>query len=300
MNNEKETGRMTAGKEIDGLDNHNMDNSSKSHCVDNDISQESLSSAIEAIAAKIKEDGNNPELLVIAGSHSWGLNRPDSDLDIRGIYGWSFKIHVSLYQVRDNIESISDTIDYQIYEIAKALKMLCANNGNTVEMLNNPLVIYETEWGRRLRVLGERAFSKKLAEYYLGYATGQRKRAMKNRGGKSLIYTMREIYAGTMLMMQGKIIFDFNELRQIYEDIFGKSRALAWALENRDTPTPDSIMKIFDQEWQVACNRFKQQVLDSDLPESLPRSFISDCQDLLYNYRIAQVPAPRRKTNGIY
>jgi len=226
-----------------------------------------------------------PLIMVVTGSHSWNLARPDSDIDVRGVYAWHTRRALSLYPGKDNIEGNGD-VDFQAYELAKALRMLCAANGNVVEMLHNPLVVHKSAWGERLQTLAPHCVTKRLAGYYEGYATSQRKRAMHNRGGKALIYTYREAYSGLMVMAEGRIVFDFIELRPLAEARWFRSDVLAWAMENRYTPTPEHIMDAFNAEWEELTVLLQRERDASALPDSEPAAFRNVCNDLLYDCRM--------------
>lgn len=228
-----------------------------------------------------------PLYAVVTGSHSWGLERPDSDIDIRGIYGWPIRRAISLFPGRDNVELTSGKLDVQAYELAKLLRMLCAANGNVVEMLHNPLVLYAHEkWGERLVSLGHQCLTRRLVNYYRGYATSQRKRAMQNRGGKALVYTYREVYSGICLMATGEIIFDFEELCKWMEQQF-HSQLLVWALENRHIPITTDQLELFKDEWQELTTLLDIEMSGSLLPEREPKSFRGDCDTLLCEYRLS-------------
>lgn len=226
----------------------------------------------------------DPIILVVTGSHSWNLARPDSDIDIRGVYGWPTHRALGLYPGKDTMQGTGE-VDFQAYELAKALRMLCAANGNIVEMLHNPLIVHNTEWGFALQVLSQLCMTKRLADYYLGYATSQRKRAMQNRGGKALIYTYREIFSGLVVMAEAEIIFDFGKLRPLVESRWYRSQVLPWAMENRTTPTPPDIMEAFDREWEEVCALLRSEKQRSNLPDREPDTFPDACNELLLEYR---------------
>jgi len=147
----------------------------------------------------------------VAGSHIWGLSRPDSDFDVRGIYQDDTLSCLDIYDHKDTVEFTIGDIDGQFYEIRKFLRMLCKHNGNMVTLLLSPINLYSTlyvPWTD----LANKFLTQKLKHYYKGYALSQRKRALSQRGGKALLYTYREIFAGLYLMHYGKMEFNFNVL----------------------------------------------------------------------------------------
>lgn len=237
------------------------------------------------VVQALVDEGLEPLILVVTGSHSWGLQRPESDIDLRGAYGWSTERALGLRPGRDNKEHVGEVLDFQVYEIKKLLGMLCASNGNVVEMLHNPLIVYMNSFGLQLKEFGAKAVTQQLADYYRGYATSQRKRAGRNRGAKALVYTMREMYAGIHLMAEGEIVFDFRELWEIVENRWFHSEVLAWAMENRNTPVSDDKMDQFEKEWDVLVKILERERANSFLPEKLPARFFSDANTFLLDYR---------------
>ncbi|NMC35338.1 MAG: hypothetical protein GYA36_23200 [Veillonellaceae bacterium] len=231
---------------------------------------------------------HNSLFMVISGSHSWGLDRPDSDIDVRGIYGWDMQTALSLHPGRDTYEN-HDAVDLQMYELKKALGMLLNANGNVIEMLHNPMIVHTSHVGEQLRCLAEQCITKRLAKYYLGYADGQRKRAMQNRGGKALIYTYREIYSGLMVMLTGKIVFNFHELRDEVEKRWYASEVLPWALEHRDGQVPLETMQKFNAEWAILSALLAYERDVSTLPDREPDGFLAECDKVLFDYRMASL-----------
>ena len=248
------------------------------------IISEQLLSGIEA-----ESDSYSIEFAAVTGSHSWGLATEESDIDVRGVFGKSLRRILSLHPGADTWQGAHDVLDWQLYEIAKTLRMLCAANGNVVQMFYNPLTIRCTTWGQRLRDLAKLCLTKQLARYYLGYATSQRKRAMRNRGGKALVYTYREIYCGIYLMAEEEIIFDFDTLCDIMASRWFESEVLPWALAHRHTPTPPDIEAEFEAEWLTLQAIMSQEVAMSFLPEREPEDFMSRCNDLLIEYRLKKL-----------
>ena len=76
--------------------------------------------------------GENIILLGLGGSHSYGTNVPESDLDVRGI-ALNSKEEVLLHE---DFEQIVDSgTDTTIYSFAKIVKLLTDANPNTLEII---------------------------------------------------------------------------------------------------------------------------------------------------------------------
>ena len=76
--------------------------------------------------------GNNIILLGLGGSHAYGLNTEESDVDIRGC-ALNSKKEILLGQ---NFQQIEDKqTDTVIYSFEKLVHLLCNSNPNVLEIL---------------------------------------------------------------------------------------------------------------------------------------------------------------------
>jgi predicted nucleotidyltransferase len=215
--------------------------------------------------------GVKPLFLCVTGSHMWNLAEPNSDLDIRGIYQKPTEIILSLHKGADTIEAcdvLRKDIDIQLYEVEKAFNMLQSHNGNVVEMLLSPTRFYQTldvDW----QGIAKRYLTKRLAHYYKGYYHSQRQRAMKNRGGRAVAYTFREIYQGIWLMRNHGLEYDFKKLRDEFEKEFKPSENLEKFMnrETWNTPLSEDEIREFEKEWEMLLAMFEREYRTSSLAE---------------------------------
>lgn len=227
----------------------------------------------------------------VTGSHAWGLGRPESDVDIRGVYVKPTRAVLSLHPGRDTVERLRrdanglSESDVQFYEIGKACHMCLAHNGNLIELALSPSVFYATTEGTTFREIAKKFLTKKLANYYRGYATSQRRRAAQNRGGKALVYTYREIFAGIWLMREGYIEYNFRSLWQHVEESGVYHSTLLPRIFNR--PKVELVgqeeMQHFEREWDELQVVFDASVRGSPLPESYDG--YNELNDLLLHVR---------------
>jgi len=113
----------------------------------------------------------------IAGSHSYGTNHPDSDVDIRGIFLPSADEVVSILP---QIEQVSDTNnDITYYQIRKFFELAAANNPSLMELLFAPKdCIKICEPAMRLILENRLLFISKKAKFtFAGYSHAQIKKA---------------------------------------------------------------------------------------------------------------------------
>ena len=71
------------------------------------------------------------------GSHLYGLERPESDTDYKGIYVPKLK-EVIMARCKNTIEYTSDTVDTSYYSIGKFVSILSKNDTVSMDMLHTP------------------------------------------------------------------------------------------------------------------------------------------------------------------
>ncbi|MDZ8053688.1 MAG: DNA polymerase beta superfamily protein [Aulosira sp. ZfuVER01] len=129
-------------------------------------------------------------LLGLAGSHGYGLNRPDSDFDYRGVFIAPKRYYLGFDSIEQKengwdepgifpfLDNNKDTV---IYELRKILHLLAGANPNVLELLwlqNYPVV---TSVGQHL-INHKRLFlTKKVKHTYSGYAFAQIKKMETHR-----------------------------------------------------------------------------------------------------------------------
>ena len=106
----------------------------------------------------------------IAGSQSYNLHTPQSDLDIRGV----FVLPETEYYGLNYIEQVHDIKnDVVFYELRRFVQLCYNNNPNILEMLAMPerCIIYKHPAFDRLQI--QDFLSKRCKETFAGYARSQ-------------------------------------------------------------------------------------------------------------------------------
>lgn len=142
--------------------------------------------------AKHKNLGNNVILLSLGGSHAYGLNNENSDIDIRGI-ALNSKEEILLGQ---DFEQIDDAnTDTTIYSFNKMLELLTKMNPNTCEILG----IEEQKYLKLHPIARELLDNKKMflsklcIHTFGGYAESQLRR-MENKAARLVDQAQKETY----------------------------------------------------------------------------------------------------------
>ena len=147
----------------------------------------------------------------LSGSHLYGFSSPDSDYDLRGVHILPVRVVIGLGEGKETIDFIKEydglEIDLVTHDIRKFLKLLLGKNGNVLECIYSPLVVYTTPEHEELKALGMKCVTRYYAYHYLGFANSQIKLHLKEdpRRVKSLLYIYRVILTGTYLMRTGQL-----------------------------------------------------------------------------------------------
>lgn len=130
------------------------------------------------------QDIKNKGLLLfecLSGSKAYGLDMPQSDTDLKGVFFLSKELFYGL----DYIPQISnETNDEVYYELGRFVELLCKNNPNILEMLASPVgcILYKHPLMEALPL--ELFLSKLCKDTFAGYAHSQIRKA---RGYKKKI-----------------------------------------------------------------------------------------------------------------
>lgn len=129
-------------------------------------------------------------LIGLAGSHGYGLNRPESDFDFRGVFIAPKRYYLGFDRVEQKdagwdepgifpfIDGNKDTV---IYELRKVLQLLAGANPNVLELLWLPNYPVLTSVGQHLIKHRQLFLSKKVKHTYSGYAFAQIKKMETHR-----------------------------------------------------------------------------------------------------------------------
>ena len=121
---------------------------------------------------KDKNLGNNIIILTLGGSHAYGTNNENSDLDIRGC-ALNSKMQIL---TNENFEQfVNEATDTTIYSFNKLVALLSNVNPNTCEMLGNKPehYFYVSPIGQELIDNARLFLSKKCVHSFGGYANQQ-------------------------------------------------------------------------------------------------------------------------------
>lgn len=165
-------------------------------------------------------------LVVVSGAHLYGFPSADSDVDLRGTHLLPVPALLGLDTPNQTVTRTWDDagleIDLVSYDLGKFISLLLQQNGNYLEQLFSPLVVWQTPWAEELRGLVQQGtIARHVYHAYAGYARGQWQmwQAEAERGParlKPLLYAYRVSLTGLHLLRSGEVNANLIELAPLY------------------------------------------------------------------------------------
>ena len=153
------------------------------------------------------------------GSKAYGLAEDDADDDLRGIYLPPARLHWSLYDLPEQIESQAADRDEMYWELEKFFWLALKAIPNVLETLWTPLVLHASPLAHKVRAAREAFLSQHIFKTYSGYVLSQFRRMANavRTGGvykpKHAMHLVRLLLSGTHALETGEILVDVSRHR---------------------------------------------------------------------------------------
>jgi predicted nucleotidyltransferase len=257
------------------------------------MSQISLEEKIK-IVARVKQELNrtfNGKLLnlMISGSHLYGFDSPDSDIDWRGYFLTGTENLLRLHKVQDFLELEPDIV---IFEVAKEIKLAIKGNCNALERFNADSV-HSTAEHRSLLKMVNNAFGKiGLYNSYRGMASfNYKKFILKGKKTyKKYLYVYRGIMAGTYALETGKIQPNIRELLKYWKIPLVKEIV---ELKKQGAENEEVQNYIDSGELDVIIpemfKRLDRAYDRSKIPENSELDVVNEIDDFILGLRVAKI-----------
>ena len=136
--------------------------------------------------------GSNIILLTLGGSHAYGMDKEDSDVDVREI---SLNSKSDILLGADFEQVVDVDTDTTVYSFNKMIQLLTSNNPNTIEQLGclPQHYFYLSEIGKELLDNRKIFLSQICVHTFGGYASSQLRR-MSNKAARLVSQTENESY----------------------------------------------------------------------------------------------------------
>lgn len=143
----------------------------------------------------LREDnhlGENIILLTLGGSHAYGMDNENSDLDIRGI---ALNCKEEILLGKDFDQVVNTDTDTTVYSFNKILQLLTSNNPNTIEALGckKEHYLHLSDIGKEL-LENRKMFLSQICIHSFGGYAGSQLRRMENKAARLVGQAQNEEY----------------------------------------------------------------------------------------------------------
>lgn len=179
-----------------------------------DIIDQSLRNAVQ--------DYPHPLLFAaVTGSHAFGCATSASDYDVHGMHLLGIKEVLGLGSPRETHEQKmahprdGKEVDVSTHDLRKFVRLLLKGNGNVLEDLYSPLVLFTSLVHEELKEISTGCITKQLALHYKGMAFNQQRRMRANEI-KKLLHIYRCLLMGIHLMRTRTLVLNLPQLLDEY------------------------------------------------------------------------------------
>lgn len=144
------------------------------------------------------------------GSHMWGMNRPDSDVDIFEAYSVPTKSILRGRARQNSHNSKIDGNDIAKHEVEKVMEMLIKGNLNFVLGVMSPIIIQDSHELQLIRSIFKQNLSKNIYHSIHGMAVHNYQKYFekeKDVTWKKLAQVLRLLNFGNTLLLEEKVEF---------------------------------------------------------------------------------------------
>ena len=115
----------------------------------------------------------------VVGSHMYGMNTPDSDLDFTGVYHDVLEYRSPFFDRDATITSSNN--NYSLHTASKIAKMLVKGNFNAVDLVFHEPVVVQPFVKGMLDVARPYVLTQNVASAYMGYISSQKDRLVGHK-----------------------------------------------------------------------------------------------------------------------
>lgn len=175
------------------------------------VRRKALRKSLEDALPSLPEDNLYEYVIlrVVVGSRAYGLDVPDSDTDLRGVYLPPAVLHWSLAGVPAQLEDREQ--DEVYWELQKFVSLALKANPNILECLYTPRVEFAAPLGEALLEMRDAFLSKLVYQTYNGYVMSQFKKMQRHRRNhgevkpKHVMHLIRLLLSGIQVLEHGHL-----------------------------------------------------------------------------------------------
>ncbi|GAA4953822.1 nucleotidyltransferase domain-containing protein [Actinoplanes utahensis] len=157
-------------------------------------------------------------LAVVVGSRAYGLHRPDSDHDRRGVFVAPTRAFWTLTKPPTHLDGPAE--EQFSWEFERFCTLALQANPTVLEVLWSPLVESITDDGHALRAVRHSFLSQRVADSYGSYARDQLAKLANRRERtgevdfKQAMHMIRLLTAGAHVLRTGEVLVDVSDQRE--------------------------------------------------------------------------------------
>lgn len=174
---------------------------------------------ISTLKNEVHNKGGKLFNVYISGSHLYGWESRDSDMDIRGSFVLAKESFLGLYKPIETLEIKLENFDIVLFEIKKLIELALKGNCNILEEINAPQT-YKTANFLELKQLLNNSFGKKgIYNSYRGLAEHNYKEFILHGRNtiKKYLYVFRGLMAGIYCLQTGLIQPNITKLNKKFK-----------------------------------------------------------------------------------
>ncbi|KKN57979.1 hypothetical protein LCGC14_0556370 [marine sediment metagenome] len=175
---------------------------------------------ISKLKNRVHSSGGKLLNAYISGSHLYGWESEDSDVDIRGCYILRKENFLGLNKPKEVIEiKTEDNKDIVLFEIAKLISLALKGNCNILEEINSPQFYKNADFVKLKQLINNALGKKGIYNSYRGLAEFNYKRFILRGKNtiKKYLYVFRGLMAGIYCLQTGLIKPNIEELNKYFK-----------------------------------------------------------------------------------
>jgi uncharacterized protein len=247
------------------------------------------------LVASIQRASPDPLLFAtLGGSRAFGCASPTSDFDIHGVHLLSLPTVLGLGEQATTRERKMPApggaeIELVTHDLKKFVQLLLKGNGNVLEDLFSPYVVFSSPLHEKLKELGTGCITRRVAFHYRGMAQNQQRR-MKANNLKQFLHQYRCLLMGIHLMRTGQVVLDLPQLAEEAQVLVVRD-LIAWKRAGFDfIPDPQAVeWCVQDLAWWY--ERLEQVREQSHLPDAPSEETRDQMNRLIIRARLAREEA---------
>jgi uncharacterized protein len=227
----------------------------------------------------------------LSGAHLYGFPSADSDFDVRAAHILPLKEVIGLFPATStlNMEEVKRGLDIDLgsHDIQPFCRLLLSGNGNTLEQLFSPVVVRTSAEHEELKGIAAGCVTRKYAQHYLGFASGQWRRFLDEHGLKQLLYAYRVLLTGTHLMRTGEVDANLPRLAVEYA-LPHLSELIEMKIQGTElVRVPEVELDRHDREYERLASELEKARDESSLVDEPPKPY--ELNDLVVRVRMREL-----------